>query len=35
MAFVASSKIQVCHNLRILKYQVFKGTTKQEKGMVG
>ncbi|PCS22940.1 Mobile element protein [Candidatus Enterovibrio escicola] len=27
--FVDSSKIQVCHNLRILRHQVFKGTAKR------
>ncbi|PCS22231.1 Mobile element protein [Candidatus Enterovibrio escicola] len=26
IAFVDSSKLQVCHNLRILRHQVFKGT---------
>ncbi|PCS21877.1 Mobile element protein [Candidatus Enterovibrio escicola] len=28
IAFVYSSKLQVCHNLRILRHQVFKGTSK-------
>ncbi|WP_150138920.1 transposase [Candidatus Enterovibrio escicola] len=32
LAFVDSSKLQVCHNLRILRYQVFKGTAKRVKG---
>uniref|UniRef100_UPI0012382060 IS982 family transposase n=2 Tax=Candidatus Enterovibrio escicola TaxID=1927127 RepID=UPI0012382060 len=32
MAFVDSSKLQVCHNLRILKHQIFKDTEKQRKG---
>ncbi|PCS21868.1 Mobile element protein [Candidatus Enterovibrio escicola] len=31
IAFIKSSKLQVCHNLRILRYQVFKGTAKREK----
>ncbi|PCS21940.1 Mobile element protein [Candidatus Enterovibrio escicola] len=31
IAFVDSSKLQVCHNLPILRYQVFKGTAKREK----
>ncbi|PCS24136.1 hypothetical protein BTN49_0130 [Candidatus Enterovibrio escicola] len=35
IAFVDSSKLQVCHNLRILRYQFFKGTTKRKKGMMG
>ncbi|PCS24245.1 Mobile element protein [Candidatus Enterovibrio escicola] len=26
IAFVDSSKLQVCHNLRILRHQIFKGT---------
>nr|WP_223866498.1 transposase [Candidatus Enterovibrio escacola] len=26
IAFVDSSKLQICHNLRILRNQVFKGT---------
>ncbi|PCS22217.1 Mobile element protein [Candidatus Enterovibrio escicola] len=29
IAFVDSSKLQVCHNLRILRHQVFKGTAKR------
>nr|WP_263364480.1 transposase [Candidatus Enterovibrio escacola] len=32
IAFVNSSKPQVCHNLRILRHQIFKGTAKREKG---
>ncbi|PCS23242.1 Mobile element protein [Candidatus Enterovibrio escicola] len=32
ISFVDSSKLQVCHNLRILKHQVFKGTAKRGKG---
>ncbi|WP_339379096.1 transposase [Candidatus Enterovibrio escicola] len=28
IAFVDSSKLQVCHNLSILRHQVFKGTEK-------
>uniref|UniRef100_UPI0037444D6A transposase n=5 Tax=Candidatus Enterovibrio escicola TaxID=1927127 RepID=UPI0037444D6A len=35
MTFVDSSKLQVCHNLRILRYQAFKGTVKREKGTIG
>nr|WP_263364293.1 transposase [Candidatus Enterovibrio escacola] len=31
IAFVNSSKLQVCHNLRIFRYKVFKGTPKREK----
>nr|WP_150138934.1 transposase [Candidatus Enterovibrio escacola] len=31
MVFVYSSKLQVCHNLRIFRHQVFKGTAKREK----
>nr|WP_190320030.1 transposase [Candidatus Enterovibrio escacola] len=33
--FVDLSKLQVCHNLRILKHQVLKGTTKRGKGTMG
>ncbi|PCS24042.1 Mobile element protein [Candidatus Enterovibrio escicola] len=32
IAFVNSSKLQVCHNLRILRHQVFKCTAKLGKG---
>ncbi|PCS23927.1 Mobile element protein [Candidatus Enterovibrio escicola] len=32
IAFVDSSKLQVCHNLRILRYQILKGTVKRGKG---
>ncbi|PCS23088.1 Mobile element protein [Candidatus Enterovibrio escicola] len=32
IAFVDSSKLQVYHNLRILRHQVFKGTEKRGKG---
>ncbi|PCS23630.1 Mobile element protein [Candidatus Enterovibrio escicola] len=35
ITFVDSSKLQVCHNLRILRHQVFKGTAKREKGTMG
>uniref|UniRef100_UPI00374346F2 transposase n=1 Tax=Candidatus Enterovibrio escicola TaxID=1927127 RepID=UPI00374346F2 len=35
IAFVDSSKLQVCHNLYILRYQVFKGTAKRGKGIMG
>ncbi|WP_097356430.1 transposase [Candidatus Enterovibrio escicola] len=35
IAFIESSKLQVCHNLRILRHQVFKDTVKREKGMMG
>ncbi|PCS22030.1 Mobile element protein [Candidatus Enterovibrio escicola] len=35
IAFVDSSKLQVCHNLRILRYQIFKGTSKRGKGTMG
>ncbi|PCS24199.1 Mobile element protein [Candidatus Enterovibrio escicola] len=35
LAFVDSSKLQVCHNLRIFKHQVFKGTSKRGKGTMG
>nr|WP_263364455.1 transposase [Candidatus Enterovibrio escacola] len=35
IAFVDSSKLQVCHNLRILRHQVFKGTEKREKETMG
>nr|WP_263364447.1 transposase [Candidatus Enterovibrio escacola] len=35
MAFVNSSKLQVCHNQRILRHQVFKGTAKRGKGTMG
>uniref|UniRef100_UPI000BE28C95 transposase n=1 Tax=Candidatus Enterovibrio escicola TaxID=1927127 RepID=UPI000BE28C95 len=31
MALVDSSKLQVYHNLRIIKHQFFKGTSKQGK----
>nr|WP_223824129.1 transposase [Candidatus Enterovibrio escacola] len=34
-AFVNSSKLQVWHNLRILKHQVFKGTSKRGKRTMG
>ncbi|PCS22538.1 Mobile element protein [Candidatus Enterovibrio escicola] len=34
-AFVALSKLQVYHNLRILRHPIFKGTTKREKGTMG
>nr|WP_263364513.1 transposase [Candidatus Enterovibrio escacola] len=30
--FVDSFKLQVCHNLRILRHQVFKGTAMRGKG---
>nr|WP_263364443.1 transposase [Candidatus Enterovibrio escacola] len=29
------SKLQVSHKLRIFRHQVFKGTAKQEKGIMG
>nr|WP_263363550.1 transposase [Candidatus Enterovibrio escacola] len=32
IAFIDSSKLQVCHNLRIFIHQVLKGATKREKG---
>ncbi|PCS21790.1 Mobile element protein [Candidatus Enterovibrio escicola] len=32
IAFVDSSKLQVCYNLRIFRHQVFKGTAKRGKG---
>ncbi len=35
ISFVDSSKLQVCHNLRILKHQILKGTVKQGKGTMG
>nr|WP_223824138.1 transposase [Candidatus Enterovibrio escacola] len=35
MAFVDSSKLQVCRNLHILRHQVFKGIAKREKGTMG
>ncbi|PCS23829.1 Mobile element protein [Candidatus Enterovibrio escicola] len=35
IALVASSKPQVYHNLRILRHQVFKGTSKRGKGTMG
>uniref|UniRef100_UPI000BE39EAE transposase n=1 Tax=Candidatus Enterovibrio escicola TaxID=1927127 RepID=UPI000BE39EAE len=35
MAFVDSSKLQVCHNLRIFRHQVLKGTAKRIKGTMG
>nr|WP_150139562.1 transposase [Candidatus Enterovibrio escacola] len=35
IAFVDSSKLQVCHNRRILRHQVFKGTSKRGKGTMG
>ncbi|PCS24131.1 Mobile element protein [Candidatus Enterovibrio escicola] len=35
IAFVDSSKLQVCHNLRILRHQVFKGTAKRGKETMG
>ncbi|PCS21613.1 Mobile element protein [Candidatus Enterovibrio escicola] len=34
IAFVDSFKLLVCHNLRILRHHVFKGTEKLEKGMM-
>ncbi|PCS22674.1 Mobile element protein [Candidatus Enterovibrio escicola] len=34
IAFIDSSKLQVCHNLYILRYQIFKGTAKRGKGMI-
>uniref|UniRef100_UPI0021E06E80 transposase n=1 Tax=Candidatus Enterovibrio escicola TaxID=1927127 RepID=UPI0021E06E80 len=35
IAFVDSSKLQVYHNLRIFKHQVFKGTAKRGKRTMG
>nr|WP_150138027.1 transposase [Candidatus Enterovibrio escacola] len=35
IAFVDSSKLQVCHNLRIFRHPVLKGTEKREKGTIG
>uniref|UniRef100_UPI003743C554 transposase n=1 Tax=Candidatus Enterovibrio escicola TaxID=1927127 RepID=UPI003743C554 len=35
IVFVDSSKLQVCHNLRILKHQLFKGTSKRGKRTMG
>ncbi|PCS21916.1 Mobile element protein [Candidatus Enterovibrio escicola] len=35
IAFVDSSKLQVYHNLHIFRYQVFKGSSKRGKGMMG
>nr|WP_097357275.1 transposase [Candidatus Enterovibrio escacola] len=35
MDFVDLSNLQICHNLRILRHQVFKGTEKLGKGMMG
>uniref|UniRef100_UPI003742856D transposase n=1 Tax=Candidatus Enterovibrio escicola TaxID=1927127 RepID=UPI003742856D len=35
IAFVDWSKLQVCYNLRILRYQVFKGSSKRGKGTIG
>nr|WP_223824240.1 transposase [Candidatus Enterovibrio escacola] len=35
ITFVDSSKIQVYHNLCILRHQLFKGTVKQGKGTMG
>ncbi len=35
IAFVDLSKLQVYHNLRILRHQVFKGTEKRGKGTMG
>ncbi|PCS22369.1 Mobile element protein [Candidatus Enterovibrio escicola] len=35
IAFVDLSKLQVCQNLRIIIHQVFKGTSKRGKGMMG
>nr|WP_263363686.1 transposase [Candidatus Enterovibrio escacola] len=32
ISFVDSSKLQVYHNLRILRHQIFKGTAKRSKG---
>nr|WP_097357298.1 transposase [Candidatus Enterovibrio escacola] len=32
IAFVDSSKLQIYHNLLILRHQVFKGTKKRRKG---
>nr|WP_223823886.1 transposase [Candidatus Enterovibrio escacola] len=34
IAFVDSSKLQVCHNLRIFIHQVLKGTAKRGKGIM-
>nr|WP_158523692.1 transposase [Candidatus Enterovibrio escacola] len=31
ISFVDSSTLQVCHNLRIFRHQVFKGTAKRGK----
>nr|WP_150138146.1 transposase [Candidatus Enterovibrio escacola] len=35
IAFGDSFTIQICHNLRIVRYQVFKSTSKREKGTRG
>ncbi|WP_104399763.1 IS982 family transposase [Vibrio penaeicida] len=35
IAFVDSTKIQVCHNLRIPRHQVFEGIAKRGKGTMG
>ncbi len=35
IAFVNSSKLQIYHNLRILRHQVFKCTSKRGKGTMG
>nr|WP_199399312.1 transposase [Candidatus Enterovibrio escacola] len=35
LAFVDLSKLQVYHNLRILRHQLFKCIKKQGKGMMG
>ncbi|PCS23848.1 Mobile element protein [Candidatus Enterovibrio escicola] len=35
LAFVDASKLQVYHNLRIFRHQVFKGTVKRGKGTMG
>ncbi|PCS22720.1 Mobile element protein [Candidatus Enterovibrio escicola] len=35
IAFVDLSKLQLCHNLHILRYQVFKGIAKRGQGTMG
>jgi hypothetical protein len=35
IAFVDSTKLQVCHNLRIPRHQVFEGAAKRGKGSMG
>uniref|UniRef100_UPI003743DA8C transposase n=1 Tax=Candidatus Enterovibrio escicola TaxID=1927127 RepID=UPI003743DA8C len=35
IAFVDLSKLQVCHNLQIIRYQIFKGTVKRGKETMG